>query len=650
MAVQTRWAFEHKLPKHINRDPYEAEFFTGDDDDDQNRGKTDALVREVLQNSLDASREEGPVRVRFGIDRHTQLLPPDRAAFYLDGLVEHLDALGNMTVSRTIPLPVMDYLVIEDFGTHGLTGDPRRTSDPSEGTQELPESFYWFWRNIGRSAKTGNQRGRWGLGKTVFPSASRINTLFGLTIRSDDRRALLMGQAITKIHKIANQEYFPEGFFCDPERSNDLQLPFEASGLIAKFSSDFRLKRASEPGLSIVVPYPIGEFTSDDLARSVILHFFMPIMSGRLEVDIDGDGTRDYLIDKESIERISTSLSWKGSIRRKLHRPPPFELARWAVARQQSDDIMELGECGKSGPPDWSSQAFNDDGALAEARRVLADTGRIALRVPLAIEMRTGSTGKGCFDVFIQKSSSGERAEDYFVREGMTISGISTLGGKRDAIGLVVVARDELSKLLGDAEGPTHTEWGTGEARPEERYVRWKRRVTFVRNSISKLLGLLAPPPEEIQEDWLVDIFSFDSDTDAKSRPARRKRPEGTGETRPADPALPPRPNDFELDYEPGGFKIHSAGGETPPSAIRIQVAYDIPSGNPLSKWSPFDFSFDEGKRSPIRIDVSGARIANQRDNRLDILIEGHDFEIRLNGFDRRRDVYCKATASRSSE
>jgi len=650
MVVQTRWAFEHKLPKHINRDPFEAEFFTGDDDDDQNRGKTDALVREVLQNSLDASRDEGPVRVRFGIDRHTQLLSADRAAFYLEGLLEHLIALGNTTVSRTGSVPAMDYLVIEDFGTHGLTGDPRRNADPSEGTQGLPESFWWFWRNIGRSAKAGNQRGRWGLGKTVFPSASRINTFYGLTIRSDDRRALLMGQAITKIHKVENQEYLPEGFFCDPERSQEIQLPFEAPNLIAQFVADFRLKRAREPGLSIVVPYPIGEFTSDDLARSVILHFFMPIMSGRLEVDIDGDGTRDYLIHKDSIESISDSLSWRGPVRRKLHRPPPFQLARWAVARQQSDDIVELAECGKTGAPDWSSQAFKDQGVLAAARKTLSDDGQIALRVPLTLEMRAGPPRKGHFDIFIQKDSSGERAEDYFVREGMTISGISTLGGKRDAIGLVVVDRDELSKLLGDAEGPTHTEWGTGEARPDERYVRWKRRVTFVRNSIARLLSLLAPPPEEVQEDWLIDIFSFYSDPATNPKRAPSKRPGKGGEPTPPNPAPPPRPMEFELVHEPGGFKIHSSGSGPPPSMIRVHVAYDIPSGNPLSRWSPFDFVLDEGKRSPIRIDTRGATISDRRDNRLQILIESPDFEVRLNGFDSRRDVYCKAIALRDAE
>jgi hypothetical protein len=112
------WSFEEKHPKSIHRDPFEAEFFTGEDDDDQEDSRTDSLIREVLPNSLDASREDGPVRVRIAIDRHVQLLSPQRASHYLSGLIPHLEAMGNTLVDHGTTLPEMDYLVIEDFGTH----------------------------------------------------------------------------------------------------------------------------------------------------------------------------------------------------------------------------------------------------------------------------------------------------------------------------------------------------------------------------------------------------------------------------------------------------------------------------------------------------------------------------------------------------
>ena len=58
--------------------------------------------------------------------------------------------------------------------------------------------IFYFWRNRGRSKKSEDSRGRWGLGKLVFPHSSQINTFFGLTKRDDDKESYLMGTADLK--------------------------------------------------------------------------------------------------------------------------------------------------------------------------------------------------------------------------------------------------------------------------------------------------------------------------------------------------------------------------------------------------------------------------------------------------------------------
>src|SRR5438046_1755766 len=64
----------------------------------------------------------------------------------------------------------------------------------------ISHNFYYFWRNVGRSGNTDDKLGRWGLGKTVFPAASAINTFWGLTVRKSDARKLLMGQSVLRTH------------------------------------------------------------------------------------------------------------------------------------------------------------------------------------------------------------------------------------------------------------------------------------------------------------------------------------------------------------------------------------------------------------------------------------------------------------------
>lgn len=287
---------------YVRRGAFEDEFFTGRDDEGELLGRTDTMVREVLQNSLDARPlgSNEPVRVRFAFSELDAQLSSVCAAQYLNGLVEHLDAVGNELVNTKTVLPAMRYLVIEDFGTHGLTGDPELAQSPQANAES--ESFFWFWRNIGLSGKGGSSRGRWGLGKSVFPASSQIDAFFGLTIRADDHQCLLMGQAITKIHRINGVEFVPEAYFHDRTRGGELQLPFSPPNpVIEQFTNDFRLARKNDPGLSIVIPYPRDTLEPEGVLRSVIVHFFVPILKRELIVDASGPGICATRIDGSTI-------------------------------------------------------------------------------------------------------------------------------------------------------------------------------------------------------------------------------------------------------------------------------------------------------------------------------------------------------------
>ena len=66
---------------------------------------------------------------------------------------------------------------------------------------------------MGRSRKHASELGRWGLGKTVFQAASRINSFFGLTVRATDSRRLLLGQSVLKVHNLDGARFYPYGYF-----------------------------------------------------------------------------------------------------------------------------------------------------------------------------------------------------------------------------------------------------------------------------------------------------------------------------------------------------------------------------------------------------------------------------------------------------
>jgi len=204
---QPLWKFRPMSRGEINVDPIEGEFFSTE----VLGSLPDAVIREAIQNSLDAGLPGETVRIVITFPSPGQRLGAEDAARYLQGLREHLEAKDIGLADGVDYGRPMDFLVIEDFGTRGLAGDVRDDGSRDDGAQK--NDFYYFWRNIGRAVEGATTRGRWGLGKTVFQAASRINSFFGLTVRHDDTRRLLMGQSVLKIHRSNGRRYAPYGYY-----------------------------------------------------------------------------------------------------------------------------------------------------------------------------------------------------------------------------------------------------------------------------------------------------------------------------------------------------------------------------------------------------------------------------------------------------
>jgi len=205
------WVFNTRHDFGVETDPTQGEFFVNNEID-----RSSALVRETIQNSLDARRDDvSTVEVRFAFHEGALFLGPTMLREYLSDLIPHLRLCGLDLDGIDLNEP--RFLVVEDFGTHGLRGNPA-TKEPSD--------FYYFWHVVGRSGKGDAKAGRWGLGKTVFPNSSQISAFFGYTVRSDDRRQLLLGQTCLKTHSLNGTTYLPYAFY-QSSGERTFELPYE---------------------------------------------------------------------------------------------------------------------------------------------------------------------------------------------------------------------------------------------------------------------------------------------------------------------------------------------------------------------------------------------------------------------------------------
>jgi len=623
--VEPHWAFRKMSRGEINVDPIEGEFFSTE----ALGSLSDAIVREAIQNSLDAGLPGEQVRVAIAFSSSEKRLLPRRSDPYLKGLGVHLEAEGSGLVEKVLLTEPMDYLIIEDFGTRGLAGDVRE--DEENGSGKEKNDFFYFWRNIGRAVEGTTARGRWGLGKTVFQAASRINSFFGLTIRRNDPRRLLMGQAVLKIHRTGGLKYAPYGYYGLFE--GDFALPVEDEKMISAFCEDFSIRRRGESGLSVVVPFPDPDITPEAVIRAVIHQYFFPVLSGDLVVNVTSGGSSQTL-DAESLFAFVEKTDWpdKDNVIRRL------DLARWSLSVPE-EKYERLKEPEEEQAPKWDENLF--EGAQRERLRKKFDEGeRIALIAPLWVKRQKGKLQHSHFKIILERDNRLDRGEDHFIREGVTITGISSL--RQRGIRVIISVSDKpLSRLLGDSENPAHTEWQERSPKFRGRYDRGVSCLRYVKSSPREIVKILSRPAEGRDAGLLRSIFYVDFSNDGES-PESLQGPaamSGIGESeKPAPEATGGRV--LQLQRIRGGFRLFAdPDSKRLPRTIHIEVAYDVREGNPFKKYHAFDFELD---KPPIEISTKGITVQHTRPNAIRLTLETADFDLVVRGFDQKRDLKIK--------
>lgn len=160
--------------------------------------QTDILVREALQNSMDAAFDDNTVLVRFRIS----FFKDDHLARFLEqiewpALKEHVQAHRDQLAKRKRPQRILDpvnvggdipfpVLFIEDHNTRGLRGAEFDPGDDEALAALGPHSFVGLCRNFGDNQKAaGSIGGTHGFGKTVYWKSSSIFTVLFSSVLAD---------------------------------------------------------------------------------------------------------------------------------------------------------------------------------------------------------------------------------------------------------------------------------------------------------------------------------------------------------------------------------------------------------------------------------------------------------------------------------
>ena len=624
-----QWRFVEHHPEAKSRDPLQSELLN-----QESFRPADALVRESIQNSLDAKVPAvEKVRVRIYVSGAAGALSKDEAAPYFQGFWPHVQECENGgQVASDLAEGPCRFVVIEDFGTIGLTGDPAATRVP-EGASN---NYYYFLRAEGISQKQSSSLGRWGVGKYVFPKSSGVNAFLAYTKRFDDEGpGLLVGQAVLMNHSLGDKDYDPDGWWAKP--GPGVQMPITDANVVEAATRRWNVSRVEESGLSIVIPYVDAKLTAKDFVTSVIRAYFGAILADRLEVEVEApDDAASILLTAANVLQLAETY-FDGDEREKVVSEIQLMAARASIPEGRRFTVKRVAARAGEG---WSSATI--DGETAAVMHKEIEAGH-AVQVTVPVELRIkGANGETLADSYLQvllQQNESLRQKPLFMRGGIIVSEASRfpISGVR---AICIVEESALTKMLGDAENPAHTTW-TANDKIRSRYVRGGDLLAIVKTAPHKIYELVMDSAAEEQRIVFADIFAVPL-ADAGRK---KKKTMASGGRKPGGRQGPGGPRTQPLTHvereEQGGFSIVPTAIAAAGGLKRVEVAlgYETRRGDALAKWRKEDF--DLATFTPT---IVGGKIEKQLGNLLTAVVEDPvEFKLTVLGFDVNRDLNIRA-------
>jgi hypothetical protein len=608
-----KWHFSPQLADQVETEITQRDQFNNDE-----VNISETIVREAVQNSLDAATDdEGVVSITFKWLDSSTGIDPSYFKRLFEGQVDHarkadlkIDAL-NFEVPRA--------LVIEDFGTSGLTGSIN-TKDDSH--------FCDFWRRHGKSHKTGKSRGRWGLGKLVYSATSQIGAFFGVTSRAGDEAQYLMGQTVLNLRTVDGRQYPPHAFFADVEGDDPytrITVPIKDEVIVEDFCQNFSIDRTGAPGLSVVIPFPDPSISKERMIGVAIGNYFYPLITGKLklkfdELNINAENVRDLakVYAHDRFDQIDILFDFIEEIYRAEQHHLLQLRSSWLEDKKLDESDFE--------PEDL------------EAMREKFERGQlVGVELPVTIRKKGGDE-ESKFSCYIKRPADLEKGLDMYVRGGLTLPAEVKFGGRR-ALGAMIAEDEAVCAFLGDAENAAHTRWISNTEKLRRGYRNNQHTallVAVIRRSVVELYDLLAQVTEEKDEDALLDFFWFEEPESEKPKRTKKKK-----DPKPVREIVVSNKPIYRISQIKEGFHIDSTedfSEENLPREVKIEAAYDVGSGNPFKKYSPHDFKV--GKGGSIKLGATkGTQVISSKENKWVLEINSLPFKLTATGFDENRDL-----------
>lgn len=278
----------------------------------------------------------------------------------------------------------------------------------------------------------------------------------------------------------------------------------------------------------------------------------------------------------------------------------------------------------------------------------------VAVQFSVELEPRTGEPFYGSFEVFLKRQEENQAAGiSQYIRNGIIVTEQNAGISGKFGYCFVITDDEEMSNFLAAAEGPAHTNWLIGKLNESGSYKSdWPLR--FVMEAAGQLHRILTGEDQEKNEieNFAEDIFSIEKPgADAGPEP-KKKSPIKSQKPSPPHKPKPVEMIRVEKREDSTGFAINpvknlqevmDAENAVFPLRVDVVAAYLSVKGNSRSfkDYTRIDFDFSD----TITVEAEPAHavhIAEKNENRLTIEISQPEFEVKVSGFDKHRDLLVR--------
>ncbi len=594
---------------------------------DEERSSVEILVRETLQNPLDARSTDDVVRVEYKLIEVDLATSEFARSIFSDNWVKHFRA-GGLIESDQRPTR-MKFLIIEDFGTTGLEGC--YTDSSREGSTE---NWNAFWFREGEGAKATRSNGGAGQGKITLYLASKLRSVFALTKRKSDNGELLFGCCrFRRNYKLEGdtRRWAREARWGSTSDPNDLAEPILRDPMLDGMKKELGISRGNEAGTTFMVPMPNDDITESSLRNAVVNEFFFAINRGRLMVKVGAT-----TLDKNSLATVADDMG-KDCRLSKSYREflavtaENTETPATATAKEFWTKETKL-----------ASAAFEEVELMALKQR-FEKSELVSVDFPIPVKKKhPKETSAAKFRVFLQQDENAEQSHELFVRQDLGIDGEKRLKAARTiapVMALTFIQDPKLSDLLVAAEEPTHRNWNAKRPKVVSLYSSPNDTLNAVRNAALRLVQLISP--EGKRDETALAVYFADPNSDpSKRQGGSGAAPNANKGDPPSTEEIPkPKPKPISVKLLDDGFVIRAkpADGFAFPIDCEVTLAYATAVGDAFKLWDAADFWIGDEKAYP-REESDVSELATDL-NVVKFRLNSESAWLSISGFDRNRQL-----------